>query len=150
MVWPIVRSSSSGPTTAAACHGASAGCMTRGRTFHSSCRWPGKLEPGGTNDDLVAAIDFGPTVLSLAAVPIPKHLQGRAFLGDAKGRTARIRLRRSRPDGRNLRHHPLGPRQAVQVPAKLRAAQDLRPEDRVHGPNADDEGTAAAVRPKES
>ena len=48
-------------------------------------RWPGKLAPGGTIDDLVAALDFGPTVLSLAAVPIPKHVQGRAFLGDAKG-----------------------------------------------------------------
>jgi uncharacterized sulfatase len=47
-------------------------------------RWPGNLAPGGANDDLVAALDFGPTVLSLAAVPVPKHLQGRPFLGDAK------------------------------------------------------------------
>jgi N-sulfoglucosamine sulfohydrolase len=48
-------------------------------------RWPGKRDRGATNDDLVAAIDFGPTVLSLASVPIPKHIQGRAFLGPAKG-----------------------------------------------------------------
>jgi uncharacterized sulfatase len=47
-------------------------------------RWPGTLERGATNGDLVAAIDFGPTVLSLAGVPIPKHVQGRPFLGPAK------------------------------------------------------------------
>jgi hypothetical protein len=37
------------------------------------------------NDELVAFVDFAPTVLSLAAVEIPKHLQGRAFLGEQTG-----------------------------------------------------------------
>lgn len=47
---------------------------------------PDALKPGGTDDDLVAFIDFAPTMLSLAGVEIPKHIQGRAFLGRQKGR----------------------------------------------------------------
>ena len=38
--------------------------------------------PGGTTDRLVSFVDFGSTVLSLAGVEIPDHMQGRAFLGD--------------------------------------------------------------------
>lgn len=45
-------------------------------------RWPGHLAPGSVNEQLVSTIDLGPTVLSLAGVPIPPHLQGRAFLGE--------------------------------------------------------------------
>ncbi len=44
-------------------------------------RWPGVLEPGSTVHDLVSFIDFGPTVLSLAGVAVPSHMQGRPFLG---------------------------------------------------------------------
>ncbi len=40
----------------------------------------GKI-PGSTVDDLTAFIDLGPTVMSLANVPAPKYMQGRAFLG---------------------------------------------------------------------
>ena len=47
-------------------------------------RWPGVLEPGSTVDDLVSFIDFGPTVLSLAGVAVPSHMQGRPFLGEQK------------------------------------------------------------------
>ena len=47
-------------------------------------RWPGVLEPGSTVDDLVSFIDFGPTVLSLAGVAVPAHMQGRPFLGGQK------------------------------------------------------------------
>ena len=36
---------------------------------------------GATTDRLVAFMDFGPTVLNLATVPIPSHMQGRPFLG---------------------------------------------------------------------
>lgn len=42
------------------------------------------LAPGSVNDDLVAFIDFAPTMLSLAGVRIPGHIQGRAFLGSQK------------------------------------------------------------------
>jgi uncharacterized sulfatase len=38
-------------------------------------------KPGTTCDRMVSFVDFAPTVLSLAGVPIPKHLQGHAFLG---------------------------------------------------------------------
>ncbi len=38
-------------------------------------------EPGSTADRLVSFVDFAPTVLSLVGVPIPKHMQGKAFLG---------------------------------------------------------------------
>jgi len=38
--------------------------------------------PGGTTDRLVSFVDFGPTVLSLCGVPVPKYMQGRPFLGD--------------------------------------------------------------------
>src|SRR5690606_4185045 len=33
-------------------------------------------------DDLVCFLDFAPTVLALAGVEIPSHLQGQVFLGD--------------------------------------------------------------------
>lgn len=38
-------------------------------------------EPGTTCDRLVSFVDFAPTILSLAGVDIPRHLQGAAFLG---------------------------------------------------------------------
>ena len=47
-------------------------------------RGPG-LAPGQVRDELVSTVDLGPTVLSLAGVGIPRHLQGRAFLGDQAG-----------------------------------------------------------------
>jgi len=40
---------------------------------------PGAL--GSRTDRLVSFVDFGPTVLSLAGVQIPEHMQGEAFLG---------------------------------------------------------------------
>ena len=45
-------------------------------------RWPGRLEPGTLDKRLVSTIDLGPTLLSLAGIGIPRHIQGRAFLGD--------------------------------------------------------------------
>lgn len=45
-------------------------------------RWPGKLEAGSTCARMVSGVDFGPTVLSIAGVKAPPHMQGRAFLGD--------------------------------------------------------------------
>lgn len=45
-------------------------------------RWaPGR--PGSVCDRLVSFVDFAPTVLSLAGMEIPPHLQGQAFLGAA-------------------------------------------------------------------
>jgi N-sulfoglucosamine sulfohydrolase len=50
-------------------------------------RWPGRLNPGSVNDDLIAFVDFAPTMLSLAGLDIPTHLQGIAFLGPQKKAT---------------------------------------------------------------
>ncbi|WP_168565848.1 sulfatase-like hydrolase/transferase [Crateriforma spongiae] len=38
--------------------------------------------PGTTTDRLVSSIDFGPTVLRLAGIEVPPHVQGQAFLGN--------------------------------------------------------------------
>jgi uncharacterized sulfatase len=47
-------------------------------------RWPGTIVPGSVVTDLVSLMDLGPTALSLAGVPVPEHMQGRAFLGAGK------------------------------------------------------------------
>ena len=47
---------------------------------------PDAVKPGTVNDDLIAFIDFAPTMLSLAGIKIPGHIQGRAFLGSQKAR----------------------------------------------------------------
>ena len=39
------------------------------------------IAPGTVDDRLVSCVDFAPTVLTLAGVPIPKHMQGQHFLG---------------------------------------------------------------------
>jgi N-sulfoglucosamine sulfohydrolase len=48
-------------------------------------RWPktlgSTLTPGSVRDELVSFIDLAPTVLALAGVEIPGHLQGRVFVG---------------------------------------------------------------------
>ena len=44
----------------------------------------GAESPGSTDDRLVNLIDLGPTVLSLAGIPLPSHLHGRPFLGPAR------------------------------------------------------------------
>ncbi len=41
---------------------------------------PGK--PGTQTDRIISFVDFAPTVLSLAGIPIPEHMQGKAFLGE--------------------------------------------------------------------
>ena len=45
-------------------------------------RWPGGIEPGTVSDQLLSTVDLGPTVLSLAGIEIPWHMQGQAFLGE--------------------------------------------------------------------
>jgi uncharacterized sulfatase len=47
-------------------------------------RWPGQIQPGATNDELVCLFDLGPTALSLAGAPIPAHMQAQAILGPQK------------------------------------------------------------------
>ncbi len=45
-------------------------------------RWPGVIKPATVTDRLVAFVDFGPTVLSIAGIKPPEHMQGRPFLGE--------------------------------------------------------------------
>ncbi len=44
-------------------------------------RFPNQQLAGTKNNDLINAVDFGPTVLSLAGIPTPKQMDGQAFLG---------------------------------------------------------------------
>lgn len=44
-------------------------------------RWPGHIKPGSKSDRLISTIDLGPTVLSIAEIPIPSYIQGIPFLG---------------------------------------------------------------------
>ncbi|NQT85583.1 HEAT repeat domain-containing protein, partial [bacterium] len=44
------------------------------------------VKAGTASTDLVSFIDFAPTMLSLCNVPVPKHMQGQAFLGPQKAK----------------------------------------------------------------
>ncbi len=46
-------------------------------------KWRGlaPVPPGSVSDGLVSSVDFAPTTLRLAGVPLPAHLQGRPFAG---------------------------------------------------------------------
>jgi arylsulfatase A-like enzyme len=52
-------------------------------------RWPKGLKPafapGTTNDELVSFVDLAPTVLALAGVEVPGHMQGRVLVGPRAG-----------------------------------------------------------------
>lgn len=63
-------------------------------------RWPGTLEAGTRTDRLVSFVDLAPTVLSVAGVGVPTHMDGSAFLGPAGG-TPRtyVHAARDRIDG---------------------------------------------------
>lgn len=39
------------------------------------------VKPGELTDRLVSFVDFAPTVLSLASIPVPDYMEGQAFLG---------------------------------------------------------------------
>jgi arylsulfatase A-like enzyme len=47
-------------------------------------RFPDGAHAGTVVDDLVAFVDVPATILSLAGVPVPGHMQGRPFWGDQK------------------------------------------------------------------
>ena len=58
-------------------------------------------KPGSRTDRLVSFVDLSPTVLSLAGIEIPGHMQGEAFLGDrSKPEREYVYLFRGRMDER--------------------------------------------------
>lgn len=63
--------------------------LERGTHIPFIVRFPGNKDAGTVNDDLINSVDFAPTVLSLAGIPVPKYLQGQAFLGSQKAATPR-------------------------------------------------------------
>jgi uncharacterized sulfatase len=48
-------------------------------------RWPGQLDAGSSREDLATTVDLAPTMLSVAGVEVPDHLQGRGLIGDDRG-----------------------------------------------------------------
>jgi arylsulfatase A-like enzyme len=50
-------------------------------------RWPGKIKPGQSNRDIVSPLDFASTFLEMAAVPVPKDMQGKSLLPIFAGNT---------------------------------------------------------------
>jgi arylsulfatase A-like enzyme len=49
--------------------------------------WPGMIQPGSVNKDMVSNLDFAETFLEAAGVPVPKDMQGTSMLPILKGKT---------------------------------------------------------------
>jgi arylsulfatase A-like enzyme len=72
------------------CHWSDHGPLPRGKRWPYDSgirvpmivRWPGHIEAGTVSEQLVSTIDLAPTMLSLAGLDVPAHMQGRCFLGD--------------------------------------------------------------------
>ncbi|WP_297086646.1 sulfatase [uncultured Draconibacterium sp.] len=50
-------------------------------------KWPGTVQPGSVNNDLVQNIDFAETFLDIAGAPIPEDMQGKSIVPLLKGET---------------------------------------------------------------
>jgi arylsulfatase A-like enzyme len=50
-------------------------------------RWPGVVQPGSENSDLVQNLDFAETFLEMAGVDVPADMQGRSLVPLLQGRT---------------------------------------------------------------
>lgn len=57
-------------------------CYEEGLHIPLIVRWPGHVKAGTVSNQMIAAIDFAPTFLSVAGAPVPPKMEGRAFLGD--------------------------------------------------------------------
>jgi arylsulfatase A-like enzyme len=54
-------------------------------------RWPSTIKPGSVNTQMVQNLDFAPTFLAAAGVPIPADMQGESLLPIFQGRTQNFR-----------------------------------------------------------
>ncbi len=50
---------------------------------------PFDKKENAVDNQMISFVDLAPTVLSLAHIPVPKYMQGQAFLGEQKAKTAR-------------------------------------------------------------
>jgi arylsulfatase A-like enzyme len=50
-------------------------------------KWPGRVQPGSTNEDLVLNVDFAPTLLEAVGAKPHPDMQGRSFLSQLGGTT---------------------------------------------------------------
>ncbi len=50
-------------------------------------RWPGVVEAGSVNEDIVSNLDFAETFLEIAGVPAPDDMQGRSLVPILQGTT---------------------------------------------------------------
>ena len=82
-------------------------CHVRGKQFLYDggiripliIRWPGRIRRATVVDDLVSAIDFGPTCLEAIGFTPPGYMQGRIFLGSGAKKRDYIFAARDRCDG---------------------------------------------------
>jgi N-sulfoglucosamine sulfohydrolase len=63
--------------------------LDRGIHIPLIIKMPGQQLAGTINSNLISAVDFAPTVLSLAGIKIPAHMQGKAFLGNQASKQPR-------------------------------------------------------------
>jgi arylsulfatase A-like enzyme len=61
-------------------------------------RWPERIKPGASRNDLISGIDVTATILGAAGVQIPQHLQGRDFLSQSSQPREHIFAARDRCD----------------------------------------------------
>ncbi|RMG75345.1 MAG: DUF229 domain-containing protein, partial [Bacteroidetes bacterium] len=64
-------------------------CYDSGLRVPLLIRWPKALGGGSVDSSLVSFVDFAPSVLSIAGVPVPGWMQGQAFLGPQRADTPR-------------------------------------------------------------
>jgi arylsulfatase A-like enzyme len=50
-------------------------------------RWPAGIKPGTRSDAIALNVDFAPTFLDIAGVPVPPEMQGRTLMPALRGRT---------------------------------------------------------------
>ncbi|MEO1237193.1 MAG: sulfatase [Planctomycetota bacterium] len=64
-------------------------CYDAGFHLPLIVRWPGVIEPGSVDDQMVAWVDIAPTILSVLGVAVPESYDGRVFLGEEAQATPR-------------------------------------------------------------
>ena len=107
-------------------------------------RHDGQGRPDTVDDQLVSSVDFGPTVLNCAGLPIPDYVQGRAFPGRRLSPPRDyVYGARDRMDERYdiIRTRS---RRPVPIHSQLRAAQALLPIHEHRRERGDDEGDPAS------